>query len=292
MGQKWREASGGRVEMTIYPGTQGGEATIVRRMGVSQLQGAMLTAGGMGLIDKSPTAIQLLPMLFQEWDEVDHVREIMRPRLERAFKAKGYETLFWGDAGWTRWFTKRPIRVPADLKPMKIFASAGDQELIEIMKDYYQPVVLDADKIFQALSTGLIEGASLPAFLANFTQVATVAGHMLDLKYVPVVGAMVVTTKAWERIPADIREKLREISEAAGAEIRKNSRAEDDAAIDAMRQKHQLQITRVTPEIEAEWHRVIARAYPRIRGRLVPADLFDEVQVLLKKYRASKGTAK
>jgi TRAP-type C4-dicarboxylate transport system substrate-binding protein len=289
MGQRWKEASQGRVDITIYPGTQGGESAIVRRMGIGQLQGAMLTAGGMGLIDKSPTALQLLPMMFQSWEEVDFVRETMRPRLEAAFDQKGYQVLFWGDAGWIRWFTREKVERPADLKRMKIFAAAGDVEAIDIMKRYYEPVPLEADKIFTALTTGIIDGVSLPPFLANFTQVATVARHMLDLKYTPVTGAMLVSHRAWRRVPEDLRETLGKIAEETGAQVRKNSRAEDDAAIDAMRAKQGLQITAVTPEIENEWRQVISEAYPLIRGRLVPAPLFDEVQDLLKKFRSRTG---
>lgn len=289
MAQKWKEASNGLVQAIIYPGTQGGEAAIVRRMGINQLQGAMLTAAGMGLIDKSPTALQLLPMLFRTWEEVDHVREKMRPRLEEAFNKKGYDVLFWADAGWVRWFTKQPVQRPADLKPLKIFATAGDAESIEIMKDYYSPVALEADKIFTALTTGLIDGVALPPFLANFTQVATVAKHMLDLKFVPVTGAMLISHAAWMKIPEAARAKLSEIAEETGKQVRQNSRAEDDAAIDAMRQKQGLVVTSVTPEIEGEWRRVIGEVYPKIRGPIVPTPLFDEVQSILKAYRAQAG---
>ena len=53
MGDQWRSAPGGGVVLDIYPGTQGGEPTIVRRMNprVAQLDGAMLTAVG------RPTAV-------------------------------------------------------------------------------------------------------------------------------------------------------------------------------------------------------------------------------------------
>lgn len=288
LGDEWKRLSGGRVELVIYPGTQGGEATMVRRMGVNQLQGAMLTAAGMGIIDPSATALQLIPMAFQSWPEVDHVREQLRRELEAQFNAKGYEVLFWGDAGWVRWFSRRPLRRPADLKTMKVFALAGDQQALEIMRDHYQPVVLEEDKIYTGLSTGLIEAVSLPAFLANFTQVATVAPHMLDLRYAPVVGAMIVTRRAWAKLPADLQAKLRAAGEAAGEAIRRQSRAEDDAAIQAMRDKQGLQVTPATPELVQEWERVIGQAWPRIRGALVPADLFDRVLAELQAFRTAK----
>lgn len=284
--QKWKEVSGGRVDVTLYPGTQGGEAAIVRRMGINQLQGAMLTAGGMTLIDRSPSALQLMPMVFDDWAEVDHVRDTMRPRLEAALNQKGYEVLFWGDAGWVRWFTKKPVLRPGDIKPMKIFAEAGDPSSIEILRDYYQPVPLEPDKIFTALSTGLIEGVPMPAFLANFTQIATVTGHLLDLKYAPITGAMIVSAKAWNRLPEDLRGQLRTIADQTGADVRKNSRAEDDAAIGVMQAKQGLKVAQATREVVAEWRSVIGTAYPAIRGKIVPAPLFDEVTSLVRAFRA------
>jgi len=47
-----------------------------------------------------------------------------------------------------------------------------------------------------------------------------------------------------------------------------------------------LKVQPVTPELEAEWRKVAEHAYPMIRGNMVPAELFDEVQRLLKEYRA------
>lgn len=197
--------------------------------------------------------------------------------------------LFWGDAGWVRWFTKRPLLRPGELRQRKIFAVAGDTEGLEIVREYYDPVPLEPDKIFTALTTGMIEGVALPAFLANFTQVATVARHMLDLKYVPVTGAMIVSRRSWERLPADLQATLRTIAEDTGAAVRQTSRAEDDAAIQAMQEKQGLQVTVPDAAAVAEWERVMSEAYPRIRGKIVPAPLFDEVQSLLTAFRSRSG---
>jgi hypothetical protein len=56
-----------------------------------------------------------------------------------------------------------------------------------------------------------------------------------------------------------------------------------------MKKNQGLQITPVTPEIEEEWRTAIGRAYSRIRGKLVPTALFDEVQSLLKEFRSRAG---
>jgi TRAP-type transport system periplasmic protein len=294
LGEQWKNAPGGGVALDIFPGTQGGEPTIVRRMNprVAQLDGAMLMAIGLQQIDTNVAALQLMPMMFHSWAEVDFVRERLRPRLEKYLFDKGYVVLFWADAGWVRWFSKKPIIHPADLKPMRVYASSGDPATVELMKDYYNPVVLEPDKILSSLQTGMIDTVPIPAFLANFLQVATKAENMLDLNYAPVVGAMVVTRRAWDKLPPETQASMRKTAEAAGEEIRRNSRNEDTAAIATMREKHHLKVHTLPPGVEQEWQTEIAKIYPKLRGSVVPADLFDEVQTALKEFRSGKPAAK
>jgi TRAP-type transport system periplasmic protein len=55
--------------------------------------------------------------------------------------------------------------------------------------------------------------------------------------------------------------------------------------------KRGLKVQSVSPEIEAEWRQLAEQAYPLIRGGTVPADLFDEMQRLLREYRAGQREA-
>src|SRR5271157_331191 len=65
MGEQWRQAPGGGVALTIYPdGTMGGEADMVRRMRLGQLQAGMLTATGLADIEPGVGGLQLMPMTF------------------------------------------------------------------------------------------------------------------------------------------------------------------------------------------------------------------------------------
>ena len=63
-------------------------------------------------------------------------------------------------------------------------------------------------------------------------------------------------------------------------------RRDDEVAVQAMRSRG-LKVQALTPEIEAEWRQLAEQLYPMIRGTLVPADLLDEVQRLLREQRAA-----
>ena len=143
------------------------------------------------------------------------------------------------------------------------------------------------DDVLDALSA-----VPMPAFLANFLQVSSQADNMLDMNYVPIIGAMVVTRRAWEKLPAETQEALKKSAEATGAEIRRSSREEDVAAVKTMREKHKLQVNELPPGGIEEWHAAMAKLYPKLRGEVIPADLFDEVESSLKEFRAKNSAAK
>jgi TRAP-type C4-dicarboxylate transport system substrate-binding protein len=290
MGEKWRAAQGPGSAFIVYTdGSQGGEADMVRRMRVGQLNSALLSVVGLSEIDDAASALQKMPMVFRSWDELDLLREKLRPRLEQRFLEKGFVVLFWGDAGWVRFFSKEPALRPADYRRMKVFTWAGDNPQVDIMKALgYQPVVLEIADILPGLQTGMISMVPSTPFYALVGQFYRHAPYMLDMNWVPIVGAVVITRKAWEGMTPAAQKALREAADVAGTQLRAISRRENEEAVEAMK-KRGLKVQPVTPEIEAEWRAIAERAYPMIRGKMVPADLFDEVQRLLHEYRAGQA---
>ena len=47
----------------------------------------------------------------------------------------------------------------------------------------------------------------------------------------------------------------------------------------------------MTPEMEAEWRSYFEAVYPKVRGKLVPEDILDQVQKDLARYRATTKSA-
>jgi TRAP-type C4-dicarboxylate transport system substrate-binding protein len=290
MGQTWRQAAGGSVTLTIFAGSSmGDEADIVRRMRANQLQAGMLSVVGLSDIDKSVTALSYMPMMFQSVEELDYIRDQLRPELEKRLRDKGFVTLFWGDAGWVRFFSKEPVIRPADLKKLKLFAWAGDNYQIDLVKTLgFQPIPLASSDILPSLQTGLISAVPTAPFYALATQVYGPAPHMLDMNWAPLVGAAVINAKTWDSIPAAMHEAFRKAAEEAGKQMRARGRQEAEESVQTM-VKRGLKVHKAGPEVEAEWRRLAEDVYPKIRGNMVPADMFDKVQPLLADHRAAKG---
>ena len=67
--------------------------------------------------------------------------------------------------------------------------------------------------------------------------------------------------------------------------IRNKARQEVDEAVEAMR-KRGLVVNKPNPDQVREWQDLADKLYPRIRGKLVPADTFDEVLQHVNSFRA------
>ncbi len=289
LGEAWRTAQGGQGKYLVYPdGSQGGETDMVRRMRIGQLQGGLLSVVGLREIEPSIAALQNMPMMFKSWEEVDYVREKMRPAMEKKFLEKGFVVLAWGDAGWVRFFSKTPAFAPNDFKGMKFFAWGAEADQQEIMKNLgYTPVPLETADILPAIQTGMINAVPSTPYFALATQIYTTANHMLDLNWSPIVGALIITKKAWDELTPEGQVIVREAGAKAGVQLRAKARQEVDEAVEAMK-KRGLTVNKPNAEQMKEWNALADGLYPRIRGKLVPAEQFDEVVALLKAFRAGK----
>jgi TRAP-type C4-dicarboxylate transport system substrate-binding protein len=288
MAEAWRKTPGGGVRLVIYPdGTQGSEADMVRLMRVGSLQAGLLTAVGLSDIEPAVSGLQNIPMIFRSLEEFEQVTEKLRPTLEKRLADKGFVVLFWVDAGWVHYFSKEPIMTPDDLRRMKVFVWSGSPDQVNLMRRAgFNPVPLETSDILPGLQTGLINAAPLPPIFALAAQVDLRAPNMLNLNWAPLVGACVVKKENWDKIPENVRETLFAAATRAGKEIRANSHKESDDAVAAM-QKRGLKVHDPSPEVIEQWRKEAEKSYPDIRGRIVPADIFDQVQQKVQEYRAS-----
>lgn len=290
MKQEMERISKGSVTVRIYPsGRQGDESEMVRnvRQGTT-LNAVALSGAGLSQVDPSINALHI-PMLIDSFEQVDYVRARMEPRLERAIEAKGFVVLNWSDVGWVQFFSKTPARIPDDIRKLRLFTSTGDPDTEQIFKELgFRPVPTGANEIMTALQTGRIEAFDAPPILALVNQSFGLAKHMIDMKWSPLLGATLVSRSTWETIPEKLRGELLQAARKASGEFRAQIRSGGDSAVNQMVLRGGLNVVKLTAAEKALWVKEAEAAYPKIRGRLVPPDLFDEAVRLSKEYRSSR----
>jgi TRAP-type C4-dicarboxylate transport system substrate-binding protein len=288
---KWNKVSGGRVKVILFAGgVAGDDPDVVRKMRLGTLNAGVLTAVGVGEIDKSVYALGI-PMMYASYDEVYDVLDKLRPKLEGILDKKGFVVLNWADAGWVHFFTQKPVATPDDLRKLKLFSWAGDPDSIEVWKAAgFNPVPLPSTEIAMALQTGLVNALGVPPQVAVISQYYNYAKNMTDMPWQLLLGATVITKATWEKIPADIRPQLAAAMREAGTRLQDEMRKGGERDVEAMK-KRGLNVVPVDAKTRELWRKTVENAYPMIRAKIVPADVFDDAMKYRDEYRKRTGGA-
>jgi TRAP-type C4-dicarboxylate transport system substrate-binding protein len=286
--QEWQKIVGPRLEMTIYPSGQlGDETEMVRQARQGRIQAVGLSSVGLSRIDVGVSCLQV-PMMLESYEELDYVRDRVAPELERRIEAQGFKVLHWADGGWVYTFSKQPAKMPADLRRMKLFTSAGDAETERLYKDFgFNVVPLSQTDMITSLQTGMVDAFAMVPLFAQLQESFKLASNMTNVKWTPLVGGTVISMTAWNSLADEHKPALLDAARQQGSRLRTEIRRLDEVAIQEM-QKRGLNVVDVDAPTLKAWRAEAESAYPKLRGRYCPADLFDTVVRLRDEHRRAK----
>ncbi len=291
MGAEWSQTTGGRVQLRIYPGgVAGDEPDYVRMMNIGQLQAAAITTAGLSHIDP---AFQIfgVPMFFESYEELNAVLAKMEPVLRRRLEDKGFVLLCWGHGGWIYFFTRQPAPTVADIRKVKMFAMAGDDKWVQLWKNNgYSPVALAATDLFTGLQTRMIDGFFTTPLLALTLRWYNLTPNMVGLGMGPLVGGIVMTKQAWNRIPAADQAMMRAACQRLESKLRTGVPRQDTTAVEEMK-KRGLTVNVVSPAAVAEWRVAAEQFAAGMRGYMIPPEILELATRERNAYRQRAGGA-
>jgi len=284
MAQDFSKASGGKVELKIYAGgTQGSEGEMIRKMSIGQLQASSITAIGLHEITPEPQA-EDVPFMIDSYEEYEYVHDHIRAKLEEAIAKKGFQVLQWGEVGFVYFFSTEPYKTPADFAKGKVFTWNGDPGAEAAWKaGGFHPVVLSSTDLVPAITSGMIDIVGQSPLYIYTTNLYSKADNMLDMHWGFLTGATVVKKETWAKIAPDVQQKLLQIAEDYGKRTREDVRKQNDDAVQQMKKRG---LTVVAPADVEGWQRAAEQANKVVRGKVVPAAIYDEVKRLRDEYRA------
>lgn len=286
MGAGWEKATEGRVQLRIYAGgVAGDEADVIRKMRVGQLQAAALTTAGLADLEPAFTAFNI-PMFFDTYDELLAVIAKIEPVLKQRLEKKGFVLISWGHGGWVHLFTKDRVSTVEGLKKAKMFVWAGDDNMVQQWRgEGFSPVALAATDIMTGLQTGMIEAFPTTPLLALTLQWYRMTPHMVSVGVAPLVGGMVVTKKAWDKLSAADRAALMKVTAAAERRLLAEVPKQDEIAILEM-QKRGLEVVEVSDAERSAIRATAERFADNMRGTVVPKDILEMVERERAAYRS------
>ena len=286
MGAEWQEATDGEVMLRMYPGgVAGDEPDVVRKMRIGQLHAAALSVAGLTAIDESFEVFEI-PMFFEDYDELFHVLDTLRPEFEARLRDKGYVLLNWGQGGWVHFFSKKPIQGVDDLRNQKLFVWAGNDAMVQLWRQNdFQPVALAATDILTGLQTGMIEALPTTPLAALSLQWFRQTEHMQGLGLAPLVGATVMSERAWNRLSAESQQAILAAARETEERLKVEIPQQDSRAVEQMKEQG-VTVSEISAEVEAEW-REAAEAFIQFkRESMESGDLLDRVRQERDAFRA------
>lgn len=284
-----RTATGDAVGFKFYPNmVQGDEQVVLRRIRNGQLHGGGFTGLGLGEIAPAVRVLEI-PFLFRSDDEVDAVHAAVDAELERAMESNGFVLLGWAEVGPIYLFTRTPVRSREDLSGVKMWLWEGDPIAERMFKVFdVPPIPLAIPHVMTALQTGMVDGIYASPYACIALQWFTRVKYLTDVPVTHATGAVVVSRKAFETIPAEHQKTVRAIARRHLDGLVAETRREN---VEALEEIEAAGIVRVESDA-AQLARFRERArtvWTELAGALYPKPLLDQVLRTLDDYRAEAG---
>jgi len=276
-----RERTNGQVNLKMYyGGIAGDEITVVRKMRVGQLDGALITSTGLSALVRQVLVMEA-PGLIRSYEELDAVREDLAPQLEALFDKAGYKLVAWGDAGKTRIFSTQKIYSPADLRNVRPWVWRDSATMRAFIKAAgANGVLLNLPEVYSALQTGIIDTviASSVGVLAFqwHTKLKTMAKQAGGI----VTGAFVLKKDHLDALPKEARDYIDDVSGETEEIFRREGRKIDDEAAETLSKR--LKVINLF-RAQRQWEDVQFEARESLVGRMYSRALLSRVQEILHK---------
>jgi TRAP-type C4-dicarboxylate transport system substrate-binding protein len=278
----------GAVEIIVYHnGVAGGEADVLRKLRLNQIQAAILTSFGLNEITPQILALSC-PFLIRSEEELDYVLSELKQYMEEKINQSGFQTIAWSKVGFVSFFSKTPARTPVEMKKLKLGTSDTETTLLNVFKSMgYQPIPQSMDQVLIDLNTGRVEAVYQEPLSAASFQLFGTAKYMMNFPIAPFMGGIFMNQTAWRTIPEQYRSVI--LKHAAVAETEINDQLLDlrKNAVDMML-KNGLVIYDLTQAEQQLWIDDAETAIPRLVGTMFDADMYRRISDLLKEYRSRK----
>lgn len=289
MGREIQEKSGGKLRMQFFSdGVQGDEIDVIRKMRAGLLHAGAMTSVGLGEIQKSVLIFQT-PRLFHNYAELDYVRDRLKDQLDKAFEEAGYILLGWGDLGYFYFFSNQPIKSIGDVRNpnVKMWVRVDDLVGIHFFKAIGGVgVPLSVPQALPSLYSGQINALVASPLACIALQWFPKLKYMTDMPLAIGVGATVITKAKYDQLTSQEQQILRETAQQYHQTLVRHIREDNDKSVEALK-KAGIQVVTPSDAERAGWDGLALQVQGELAGKVYPKELLEQVNALLKAYRAN-----
>src|SRR5512146_3358442 len=209
------------------------------------------------------------PFIFDGYPELHKVTQgPLGANLLAKLEPKGIKGLAFWDNGFKSFSANTPIKTPADLKGKKMRIQSSKVLEEEMRSIGAMPQVMAFSEVYQALSTGVVDGTENP--ISNlYTQKMHEVQKYLTLTEHGYLGyAVIVNKKFWDGLPADVRGQLEKAMKESTVYANKIAREENDKALEAVRASGKTQVYKPTDAEKLAFKKALVPVHKKMESRI------------------------
>ncbi len=262
--------TGGKVKVEVYPNSQlfkDKEEIEALQLGSVQMLGPS-TAKFAPLGAKEFEALDL-PWLFKDEDTyAKSMKGSVGQWLFKKLEAKGITGLAYWDNGFHMVSANRPLLMPADFQGLKVRISGS-----KIADQYFRnvgsiPQIMAFSEVYQALQTGVVDGCENTASNYLTQKFHEVQKHITMSYHAHLQYAVIVNSKFWSSLPADIRAQVDKAMDEATDYTNSIAVKENEDALAEIKASGKTSLHALTEEQRNAWHTAMAPTYHWAKGRV------------------------
>src|ERR1700681_4497353 len=259
-----------RVKVELYPNSQlikdGEEMEALQLGSVHMLAPSLAKFGPLGVREFE---VFDLPYIFDSYSDLHKVTEgAVGKMLFAKLESKGINGLAYWDNGFKDFSANKALKVPADVKGLKLRIQSSNVLEAEIRALGGIPQKMAFSEVYQGLQTGVVDGTENPP--SNFyTQKMHEVQKFLALTEHGYLGyAVIVQKKFWDGLPPDVRTALEGAMKDSTKYANDIAKKENDDAIEAVRKSGKTEIITLTPEQKAAMKKALISVHKENESRV------------------------
>ena len=264
------ELTQGKVKVEVYPNSQlykdKEEMEALQLGAVQMLAPSLAKFGPLGVKEFE---VFDLPFIFNDYDDLHKVTKGPAGKaLLDKLAPKGILGLAYWDNGFKSFSANSPIKTPADLKgkKLRIQKSKVLEEQMRTIKAI--PQMLAFSEVYQALQTGVVDGAENP--ISNFytQKMHEVQKYMTITDHGYLGYAVIVNKKFWDGLPADIRTQLETALVEATDYANTIAMDMNKKDLESVKASGKTAVTTLTPEERAAFKTAMVPVHDKMASRI------------------------
>ena len=264
------ERTKGRVKVEVYPNStlfkDGEEMDALTLGSVQMLAPSVAKFGPMGVREFE---VFDLPYIFDDFAQLHKVTEgEVGKRLFKKLETKGIVGLAYWDNGFKDFSANKPLRLPGDVKGLKMRIQSSKVLDSEIRALGGIPQVMAFSEVYQALQTGVVDGTENPPSNFYTQKMNEVQKYLTMTDHGVILYAVIANKKFWDGLPADIRTTLEGAMKDASKYANDIAKEENDKALAAVKATGKTEIITLTPEGKTAWKKALLSVHKDQESRI------------------------